>query len=190
MKPADFTVKQWVAYVPTHAEGDLDHADVEIGLVSSVNEQVVFVKYKPQLMKFGWEGATSQATDPNDLIALPDGTPTPLPISWIDTLRCGCQACLARSLLYQHCLETAEPLYVLDCRMFGVGWIVDDVHAAHDKPSESPRYATLWAAVSAVLATQTHCDAYVSSWPLKPDGHADFLWECESVERISSAKEA
>ena len=140
-------------------------------------------------MKFGWYGTTSQATDPNDLVALPDGTPTPLPIRWIDTLRCGCPACVARSLIYRHCLETAEPLYVLDCRMFDVGWIVDDVRAAHDKPSESPHYPTLDAATAAVAATQQHCDYYMSSWPLKPEGQSDFRWKCVTVERVSQKKE-
>ena len=71
MKLSDCTPKMLVAYVPTHANGDVTHEDVQLGVVSSVNEKFVFVKYEKQLSKFGWDGTTSEATDPNDLVPFP-----------------------------------------------------------------------------------------------------------------------
>ena len=58
---ADFKPGQSVRYIPTHALGDASHKDCENGIVTSVNDKVVFVRYS-------FEGCTSQATDPNDLI--------------------------------------------------------------------------------------------------------------------------
>lgn len=60
--------RQRVAYVPTHADGDLNHPDVERGAVSSTNHKYVFVKFDKHVAKFGWDGATSQACDPSDLV--------------------------------------------------------------------------------------------------------------------------
>jgi len=34
-----------IAYIPTHAKGDIDHADVEHGFVTSSNDQVVFCRF-------------------------------------------------------------------------------------------------------------------------------------------------
>lgn len=65
-----FTPKTRVAYIPLHANGDLKHKDVERGTVSSTNSHYVFVKFDKQLNKFGWNGTTSQACDPKDLIIL------------------------------------------------------------------------------------------------------------------------
>ena len=67
-KCEDFKRDDAVLYVPTHAEGDLKHKDVERGVVSSTNGKFVFVKYYPQLERLGWHGTTSQATDPADLV--------------------------------------------------------------------------------------------------------------------------
>lgn len=64
----DFQKGDGVVYVPTHAHGDKNHKDVEHGLVSSHNDKFVFVKYYPALTRFGWDGCTSQATDPRDLV--------------------------------------------------------------------------------------------------------------------------
>ena len=58
-----------VAYVPTHAHGDMNHPDVEYGVVSSTNAKYVFVKFDRQLNRFGWEGTTSTACHPTDLRA-------------------------------------------------------------------------------------------------------------------------
>jgi hypothetical protein len=61
-----------VAYVPRHAEGDMEHPDVEQGVVSSVNSKYVFVKFDKHLTRLGWDGTTSQACDPDDLVLLFD----------------------------------------------------------------------------------------------------------------------
>lgn len=56
-----------VCYVPRHAHGNLAHPDVEIGVVSSTNNDVVFVKYgaaSPEI------DVTSKATYPLDLFPL------------------------------------------------------------------------------------------------------------------------
>lgn len=64
----DFEPGNRVAYVPTHAHHDLKHKDVERGVVSSRNHKFVFVKYYPALERLGWEGCTSQATNPTELV--------------------------------------------------------------------------------------------------------------------------
>lgn len=56
-----------VWYVPTHAHGDINHADAEHGRVSSVNSKFAFVKFDKQVAKLGWDGTTSQSCDPADL---------------------------------------------------------------------------------------------------------------------------
>jgi hypothetical protein len=62
-----------VAYVPIHANGDITHPDVEHGTVSSSNEKgTVFVKFDKQLLKFGWEGTTSQGCSPDSLVRIFD----------------------------------------------------------------------------------------------------------------------
>jgi hypothetical protein len=45
LKLSDFKQGDFVTYVPLHADGDLDHPDVEYGRVSSVNDKFVFVKF-------------------------------------------------------------------------------------------------------------------------------------------------
>jgi hypothetical protein len=52
-----------VIYVPTHAEGNLNHLDCEYGTVSSWNDKFIFVKY----VRNGIPQMTAQATDPRDL---------------------------------------------------------------------------------------------------------------------------
>ncbi len=68
-----------VVYVPTHAHQDLNHPDCEYGVVSSINDKFVFVKFdieaytnidgKPWTMQMmtGDEDYTAQACDPRDL---------------------------------------------------------------------------------------------------------------------------
>lgn len=56
-----------VAYIPNHADGDINHPDVEWGYVSSSNDVNIFVKFDKQLDKFGWEGTTSQSCTPSTL---------------------------------------------------------------------------------------------------------------------------
>lgn len=57
-------------YVPGVARGDTGHPACERGTVSSTGEKYVFVKFDKQLEKFGWDGTTSQACDPSDLVTL------------------------------------------------------------------------------------------------------------------------
>ncbi|RJR10697.1 hypothetical protein C4588_02785 [Candidatus Parcubacteria bacterium] len=70
-KAADFQPDDRVRYVPHHAAGDINHPDAEIGQVSSVSRDVVFVKFDKQVSKLGWEGTTSQACDPFSLMKEP-----------------------------------------------------------------------------------------------------------------------
>jgi hypothetical protein len=58
IKPGDRVI-----YVPTHAKGDLNHPDSERGVVSSLNDTYVFVKY----IRHGILQETSQATRYEDL---------------------------------------------------------------------------------------------------------------------------
>jgi hypothetical protein len=73
---ADFQPGNRVVYVPTHAEGDLDHPDCEYGVVSSTDNVFVFVRYWPSLEYTGWN-ITSQATSPEDLVFGSNGKPLP-----------------------------------------------------------------------------------------------------------------
>lgn len=77
MKASDFKRGMPVLYVPLHANGDPTHQDVEPGIVSSVNEYFVFVKFEKHLFKHGWHGSiseygwdatTSQGCDPDSLL--------------------------------------------------------------------------------------------------------------------------
>jgi hypothetical protein len=68
LKLSEIKAKMRVAYVPAHAEWD--RSAIECGTVSSTNDKYVFVKFDKQLVKFGWEGTTSQACDPNDLVPI------------------------------------------------------------------------------------------------------------------------
>ena len=43
---AEFKKGDKVEYVPSHADGNLEHEDCECGIVSSVNEENGFVNYK------------------------------------------------------------------------------------------------------------------------------------------------
>lgn len=63
----DFCPGQKVIYVPTHAHGDKNHPDCEVGHVSSVNRKYVFVKFDKQLNQMAWDDVTSQACRPEDL---------------------------------------------------------------------------------------------------------------------------
>lgn len=67
MKAEEFKPKQKVAYIPSRAGGDINHPDVEFGQVSRTNETYVFVKFEPQLSRFGWDKTSSQACNPEDL---------------------------------------------------------------------------------------------------------------------------
>lgn len=65
---SDFEPDDRVIYIPLHADGDPAHPDCEHGAVSSTNKKFVFVKFDQHVKKFGWDGAMSQACDPNDLM--------------------------------------------------------------------------------------------------------------------------
>ncbi len=65
----DFERGDQIAYIPSHAEGDIRHKDVEFGFVTSVNEMTVFCrywnKYCPGLLR---TTANSEATPRSCLI--------------------------------------------------------------------------------------------------------------------------
>jgi len=66
----DFSKGDKVRYVPRHASGDVNHEDCQNGVVSSTNDEWVFVKYDNLdcVMITGDEPYTAQATDPSDLV--------------------------------------------------------------------------------------------------------------------------
>ena len=70
MELFDFIKGDLVTYIPTHADGNKDHPDCENGVVSSVGNIFVFVKFDNAFMKMvtGNEPYTAQATRPEDLI--------------------------------------------------------------------------------------------------------------------------
>jgi len=72
MKLADCKKGQRVMYIPEHARSDPQHSDCECGVISSVGNMFVYVKYDngEQKMVNGDEPYTAQATDPDDLMVI------------------------------------------------------------------------------------------------------------------------
>lgn len=60
MTALDFKEHAPVIYVPNHARGDVNHPDVERGVVTSVNDTYVFVNFPP--------GSGSKACYPHNLL--------------------------------------------------------------------------------------------------------------------------
>ncbi len=70
---ANWEPKMQVAYIPTHAEGDINHKDVEYGFVTSTNDQFVFCRFWSKRERNGGEyelrtKANSEACRPQDLV--------------------------------------------------------------------------------------------------------------------------
>ncbi len=63
MKTSDFNQWDRVLYVPTHANGDVNHKDSQNGLVYDTNDKFVFVRY----VYNGLIGTGAVATNPEDL---------------------------------------------------------------------------------------------------------------------------
>jgi hypothetical protein len=63
-----------VAYIPSHAEGDMNSPDIERGVVSSTNATFVFVKFDNAVTEMitGLEPYTSQSCRPENLVHLGD----------------------------------------------------------------------------------------------------------------------
>lgn len=59
--------KMVVAYVPTHAQGNIRHPDAEWGQISSFNDETIFVKFDKELLQFGWDNTTAKGCYPCDL---------------------------------------------------------------------------------------------------------------------------
>ncbi len=59
-----------VRYIPSYARGDAKHLGCADGRISSVNDRFVFVRFDKAVGRLGWDGATSQACDPADLVLL------------------------------------------------------------------------------------------------------------------------
>lgn len=72
MEVTDFRKGMRVMYVPDHAKGILTHKDCNVGVVSSKNDEWVFVKYDNLdcVMITGDEPYTAQATSPRNLVRL------------------------------------------------------------------------------------------------------------------------
>ena len=63
MNLEDFNVGDRVLYIPLHANGDRNHPDCEVGVVTSKNDYFVFVRYNPLSIN-------GVATDADDLVKL------------------------------------------------------------------------------------------------------------------------
>jgi len=68
MKLSEAKPRLPVMWVPLHANGDVRHKDCETGVISSANDEFVFVKFTPQIAKLGFDGATAQACKPEQLV--------------------------------------------------------------------------------------------------------------------------
>lgn len=61
---------QRVRYIPGHAYGDISHPDCEDGKISSIGTIAVFVKFDKSVGRHGWDGATPQGCNAEDLHVL------------------------------------------------------------------------------------------------------------------------
>lgn len=141
----------------------------------------------------GFAGAEGTKLDPQDAPALDAAVPPPppgvacpridVPRSWTDIAVCGCASCAAIDRIRQTCEQLGEYLFVFDGRPFRCGWRIADIRLLFVRIATiGPPYDTQEAAAREVLRRQSHCDCYVSSWPLVPAGRKDFLWQVESIE--------
>lgn len=61
MKTKDFKPGDRVVYIPTHVYDDFNHEDCERGVVSSINDKYVFVKFVDHM-------PNAQACNPENLM--------------------------------------------------------------------------------------------------------------------------
>lgn len=100
-----------------------------------------------------------------------------VPSSWEEIHACGCEACRAMAETHDRCMALKEWLCVWDHRMYGAGFTICDVRKCFVEPALIEKhFPTVKAAAARVLQLQRHCDAVLSSWPLKPGGGRDFIW--------------
>ena len=112
----------------------------------------------------------------------------PNPRSWDDVLACPCDSCVSLSAIYKSCIEASASLYVHDCRMFNHGFQAVEIDRVFLGPAAvGPDFPTVIDAVGFVLDRQSHCDAFVSSWPRREEGRKDFTWTVEHFETGSGA---
>lgn len=105
--------------------------------------------------------------------------------AWEKIGACDCSACVALTGIHQRCEQFAEPLWVSDCRMYGRGFKVANLNLLFvAEACEGPDFVDEYAAAEYVLARQKHCDVFVSSWPLKPAGQADYAWSRLEMETV------
>ena len=72
----DLNIGDRVTYVPYHANGDVNHPDVEHGTISSIKNvsrtlvphYTYFVRFDKQVERLGWEGTTAQGCKRDQLI--------------------------------------------------------------------------------------------------------------------------
>jgi hypothetical protein len=105
-----------------------------------------------------------------------------MPTSWNDIQACSCPACAALTLIHNRCVETGGLLFVVDCRMWPEDrpWVLGSVDRMFVSPAPDDwKYPDRESAVAAVLAQQSHCDVFESSWPMKPNGFKDYAWRRE-----------
>lgn len=58
---SDFHHMDRVAYIPYHAENNINHPDTQWGYVSSTNDKFIFVKFDRYLQDSEWNDVTSHA---------------------------------------------------------------------------------------------------------------------------------
>lgn len=103
------------------------------------------------------------------------------PTSWDDVHNCRCSSCQVLAEIHDLCVARREQLFVIDCRMFGRGFRVADRDAIFVRPAtDAEDFATSAKAAQFVLRRQAHCEVFLSTFPARPIGHADFGWSRES----------
>lgn len=107
--------------------------------------------------------------------------------SWDEVAKCSCTSCRAMTEIYERCQATGEWLAIWDCRMFGEHYQAVDVRKTFTgvPAVEGGGFKTIDQAIQYVLARQKHCDAMLSSFPIRILG-SDYLWRREVVVDVAS----
>jgi hypothetical protein len=103
------------------------------------------------------------------------------PRSWDDVFGCECNSCRCLQVIYEQCHRHGKFLFVMDCRMYGAEFCVCDLRLVFRGVATLVRGLQLDEATRMVIYEQSHCDAFVSSYPALHG--ADYLWAVQtSVE--------
>lgn len=78
-----------IAYIPNHAEGDINHKDVEVGFVTSITENGAFCRYWSKHNPGELRTKANSELTPFDCLVVIDPYPTPEIKAFLAELKAG-----------------------------------------------------------------------------------------------------